>query len=69
MDKPQVPDVPTRLENLLKQIGDAGTCRGCGRLIWWVKHKNGKATPYDLGGETVGVNHFVTCPQRGEFKR
>jgi hypothetical protein len=50
---------------LLNQIGNKGVCRGCGAEIYWVRHKNGKATPYT----PAGMNHFLDCPKAKEFKR
>lgn len=50
---------------LLKNIGDVGKCRGCKQHIIWVKHKNGKATPYTQDG----LNHFIDCPNAKAFKR
>jgi hypothetical protein len=49
---------------LLKQIGQPGECSGCHAPIVWVRHKNGKQTPYTL----EGLNHFIDCPKRGQFK-
>jgi hypothetical protein len=53
------------IHHLLNQIGDKGTCKGCGRAIWWVKHRNGKRAPYTA----EGLNHFADCPQRELFRK
>jgi len=53
------------MESLLRNIGDPGECRACHALIFWVKHRNGRKTPYT----PAGLNHFVDCPAREEFKR
>lgn len=50
---------------LLHQIGEKGNCRGCGREIWWVRHKNGKKAPYT----SEGLNHFADCPVGDRFKK
>ena len=49
---------------LLKAIGEPGVCRGCYAEIVWVTHRNGKKTPYT----PAGLNHFVHCPKREQFK-
>ena len=50
---------------LLRNIGDLGKCRGCDAEIWWVKHKSGKAAPY----QSDGAIHFTSCPQANRFRR
>lgn len=50
---------------LLAAIGDAGTCKGCGRPIWWVKSKAGKIMPVT----DEALNHFVDCPRAAQFKK
>ena len=50
---------------LLKQVGDIAICKGCGKEIYWVKHKNGKATPYN----TEGMNHFADCVKAQDFRK
>jgi len=61
-------DVIARLRSniglLLNQVGDKGTCRGCGADIWWVVHKSGKKAPYTA----EALNHFADCPQANNFK-
>jgi hypothetical protein len=53
------------LQPLLSAIGDKGQCKGCGAVVYWVVHKNGKKSPYTVNG----TNHFIDCPQAGRFKR
>lgn len=50
---------------LLNNVADVGHCKGCGASIKWVRHRNGKRTPYDISG----LNHFVSCPDAKEFKK
>lgn len=50
---------------LLSAIGDARTCKGCGRQIWWVRSKAGKTMPIT----DEALNHFVDCPQAAQFKK
>jgi hypothetical protein len=52
------------IEGLLRNIGDLTNCTGCGDPIYWVRHKNGKRTPYTR----AGLNHFVDCVARDRFK-
>jgi len=50
---------------LVKTAGTEGTCSGCGAPIYWIRHANGKNTPYT----PHGLNHFIDCPKAKEFKR
>lgn len=50
---------------LLKNVGQLGTCRGCNAPVVWVRHANNRPTPYT----TEGLNHFVNCPERADFKK
>jgi len=56
----------TNIVFLLKQIcmGDGpAPCRGCGRQVYMVRHRNGKVGPY-----TDEANlHFRDCPAAKEF--
>jgi hypothetical protein len=58
-------ELELRIQMILQHVGDKGVCKGCGRDIWWVKHKNGKAVPYTW----EGLNHFIDCPKANEFKK
>jgi len=53
----------TAMRYLLQKIGKQGACRACGADIFWVRHANGKVTPYT----PAGLNHFVDCPGRAQF--
>ena len=53
------------MKRLIDQIGRQATCDGCDRVIFWITHRNGKATPYT----SQGLNHFIDCPARDRFKR
>ena len=50
---------------LLSLAGDSGHCEGCGSQVFWVRHRNGRITPYT----PQGLNHFINCPQAARFKR
>lgn len=52
------------MKRLIDQIGRQATCDGCERVIYWITHRNGKATPYT----SQGMNHFIDCPARDRFK-
>jgi hypothetical protein len=55
-----------RMTALLKNVGEAGVCRGCAAAITWVPHRaTQKWTPYDLDG----TNHFITCPKAENFRK
>ncbi len=45
-------------------IGEAGRCRGCRALVYWIRHANLKPVPYTPDG----LNHFIDCPKRERFK-
>ena len=40
-------------------------CRGCGALMAWAQTPVGRMAPLDQDG----TNHFVTCPEREQFRR
>lgn len=51
---------------LMKSIGaDAGTCKSCGRSIWWVRTKAGKPAPFTPDG----LNHFADCKSAAKHRR
>jgi len=52
------------IEKLLDQLGDRAICKGCGRQIWWVTHRNGKKAPYT----NEALNHFADCPESEKFR-
>lgn len=54
-----------RLADLLKIIGNKGTCNGCGEVIIWVATKYKKNTPLNADG----TSHFKTCPHANEFRK
>jgi len=56
--------IPMFASSLVRPVGDRGKCKGCGKEIWWVKHRNGAKAPYT--GE--GINHFIDCPKAKRFK-
>ncbi len=60
-----VEQLEKRLRDLLSQIGRADTCRGCGKIIVWVMHRNRKWVPYTAHG----LNHFIDCPNAKDFRK
>ncbi len=50
---------------VLELTGDKGSCAGCGAIIYWIRHNNGKAVPYT----EAGLNHFIDCPKRDQFRK
>lgn len=65
--------VPETIEEVLASLAstlDWGRqpCRGrhCGAPLYWAKRADGRAIPIDA---QVGLNHFITCPDRGVFRR
>jgi|GEM_PF-4048621 len=67
----RVPETP---EQVLAAVAEAlgwghSTCRGktCGCRIYWAQHsKTGNTVPID---GALGLNHHITCPDRGSFRR
>lgn len=53
------------IERLMNNVGSPSTCKGCGKKIWWVKHKNGKNAPYT----EEALNHFSDCPEAMQFRK
>lgn len=56
------PAAEQKMSNLLKIIGNPGTCGcehrpGCSAGIWWVTTKSGAHTPLN----SDGTSHFATC--------
>lgn len=63
----EIVGLKVRIEQLLKQLGDPGRCRGCAAKIYWVvskRSKTGRPSPYDPDG----ISHFATCPQAAAFR-
>lgn len=44
----------------------AGRCRSCQEPIRWGATERGKRAPFNVSD---GENHFVTCPQRREWRK
>lgn len=56
----------TRIEKLLRLIGDAGRCSSCDMPIVWLRHKESdKAAPYTFDG----VIHFANCPNAAAHRK
>lgn len=56
----------SNIKKLLDAAGEVGACKGCGKTIWWIRHRtSGKPAPYT----EEGLNHFADCPQRAQFKK
>ncbi len=53
------------MRKLLEQVGNRGTCGGCGTVIYWVQHKNGIRTAYT----TEGSDHLLDCLKRAEAEK
>jgi hypothetical protein len=46
------------LQELLKNVGDAGSCEGCRAVVFWVTHKKGnELVPYNADG----TGHSENC--------
>jgi len=54
------------IENRLRQIGvEIVNCQKCGKEMFWVKTKNGKAAPITM----KLINHFADCKFAKEFRK
>lgn len=60
-----VTQLKTAILDLLRRCGSPDTCRACKARIIWMRHANGKNTPYT----EAGLNHFIDCPARDRFRR
>lgn len=54
----------TAMLALLKKIADGKRC-SCGAFIYMVRHSLGEVAPYTA----AGLNHFIDCPTRDQFKK
>lgn len=58
--------IELRMRTLLELIAeDKRLCKGCHELLFFVRHRNGRLTPYT----EAGLNHFIDCPYAKKFKR
>jgi hypothetical protein len=55
----------TAVGGLVLRVGQPARCSKCSSEIFFLRHVNGKAAPYDRNG----VSHFSTCPHAEEFRR
>ena len=61
-----LPPLEDRLRRLLELTAeDSRSCKACGALLFFVRHRNGKTAPYTVDG----LNHFLNCPQADQFRR
>ena len=49
---------------LVRNVGQQGTCRGCGAPVFCIPHRNGKKAPYTA----AGLNHFANCEKAEHFR-
>lgn len=55
-----------RISTLYVSLGaEQGQCNSCGRPIWWVTTKNGKAAPFTQDA----LNHFGDCPHAAQHRK
>lgn len=53
------------VEALLKNVAEfERPCKACSARLFFVRHRNGKITPYTK----QAVNHFINCPGAAEFR-
>ena len=65
MNQENLNQLKQNLINILNQVGKPDTCKGCHVVIYWIKHKNGKMTPYTENG----LNHLADCPVSDRFRK
>lgn len=46
-----------------------GTCKGCGKEIYWVESKIGRPMPLSRLGNEDLVSHFFDCPEANKFRK
>ena len=62
----ELPPIEKRMATILQLVAEqVRPCKACGEELAFVRHNNGKLTPYTL----AGVNHFIDCPEAGQFKK
>jgi hypothetical protein len=55
-----------RIRELLERAAELRRpCKACSAELFFVRHANGKLTPYT----SDGVNHFANCPEAARFKQ
>lgn len=53
------------VEPILRTVAvEIRACKGCGTPLAFCRNTRGVLVPYQLDG----VNHFITCPKRDQFK-
>lgn len=57
--------VESNLTRLLATIATEQKTCSCGAALWMVTHANGKRCPYTA----EGLNHFIDCPDREQYRR
>jgi hypothetical protein len=63
---PSLPSLEDRIFNLLKLAAkEIRPCKLCGVTLYFIEHKSGTHAPYTK----EGINHFLNCPNAGEFRR
>jgi len=53
------------IRKLFDMLGESRPCKKCGRKIWFVKSKNGKAMPVT----DEALSHFADCPGANGFRK
>ena len=55
-----------RLRRILELTAEGKRpCKACGVELYFVRHANGKLTPYTVDG----INHFANCPEAQRFRK
>lgn len=66
MPAANLPTIEKRMVLLLNLIAEElRPCKACGVQLAFVRHRNGKLTPYTL----EGLNHFLDCAKAEEFRK
>jgi len=61
-----LPPIEKRLAALLQLVAEEiRPCKACGVQLAFVRHRNGKLTPYTY----EAVNHFIDCPLADGFRQ
>jgi hypothetical protein len=61
-----LPPLEDRLRRLLELTAEESrTCKACGTLLFFIRHRNGIRAPYTVDG----LNHFLNCPQASQFRK
>ena len=58
-------ELGVQIVKLVRDAGEAGSCKSCGASIFWLTTKAGKSMPVNHDGRS----HFATCPNAQQHRK